>query len=514
MNYSNMQLVLDKQETAEKVASQHLLQRAFRALAAASAHRRAARLTASVTGKGAASHGRAAVEVSVTSSAGASPVHDMAGGALHEAIGLTAEESDTEMAAAEGGVSPTTTTTSPLSPLQRLSVSGAAPAASERLDARIGAVRRLTEPPPATVPPAAASAPTLSSIALSLPKRQSLLPGRTGLRNMGNSCYVAATLQALGHVTAFRKFFMRLHLFAYPTYVTLTPVQPGRSPALRPQPAHTQDAGADVSVLSLSGSGSVESSAHTTFTTNAFKTDAPPSSVAVFSPLMFNRAQARPALVGGSTSHDVRHSAAAGGSSGSTTASAPPARLTRAVGQTGGAGAADAEAAASMEPAPLPSYTLPGPIRLVRQSTTSVYDDMTNARKDGTVSLPKLSRAELAQLAADEEAAAAEAEAHARVDAPPPASTQIVAGDSAGALKKAVASPPTTSAQAVADGKKLSSGGASKSGAGAKAGAAASAPAPASAKKSTTTGSGAQNKKGDGLADLLSVQMSRALRLL
>ena len=42
-----------------------------------------------------------------------------------------------------------------------------------------------------------------------------ILPGRTGMRNLGNTCYVNAVIQALGHIESFRTFFIQV----FSTYV-------------------------------------------------------------------------------------------------------------------------------------------------------------------------------------------------------------------------------------------------------------------------------------------------------
>ncbi|GFO50709.1 ubiquitin carboxyl-terminal hydrolase 44-like [Plakobranchus ocellatus] len=62
---------------------------------------------------------------------------------------------------------------------------------------------------------------------LFLVKKRTLIPGVTGLRNLGNTCYINSILQSLGHLEDFREFFCHLVFGLFSP--TGTPV-PGSSP--------------------------------------------------------------------------------------------------------------------------------------------------------------------------------------------------------------------------------------------------------------------------------------------
>jgi len=234
---------------------------------------------------------------------------------------------------------------------------------------------------PATVP---AIAPTTMS------KRLGLIPGRTGMRNLGNSCYVAATLQALSHLTAFRNFFLGFMFYEYPRDVTLTPLfhdhgggshsHPHPHSHHRPHPS----AGAPVAAAHASGGsgggGGGDSSG------------APPR-IKWANDVVDGGARARAMvpMVSPELTRDAPH----------------PATPTLAPASSGTDMSDDALP---------PSFALPM-LKLVRQSTVAVYEDMTNARKDGK--LPT-SKAPGGTRAAAIDAAASDAPETAVIPPPPP----------------------------------------------------------------------------------------------
>ncbi|GFR83029.1 ubiquitin carboxyl-terminal hydrolase 44 [Elysia marginata] len=72
---------------------------------------------------------------------------------------------------------------------------------------------------------------------LFLVKKRTLIPGVTGLRNLGNTCYINSILQALGHLEDFREFFCHLVFGLFSP--SGTPL-PGNSPSSASSPMAKQ----------------------------------------------------------------------------------------------------------------------------------------------------------------------------------------------------------------------------------------------------------------------------------
>ena len=96
--------------------------------------------------------------------------------------------------------------------------------------------------PPASAASTSAPAPNspvppASAAARPRPNGTQLLPGHTGLRNIGNTCYINAVVQALSNMPCFRDLFLKL-----PHLCTLQPRRPPEPPtAAESAPVDTRE---------------------------------------------------------------------------------------------------------------------------------------------------------------------------------------------------------------------------------------------------------------------------------
>uniref|UniRef100_A0A4W5NY41 Ubiquitin carboxyl-terminal hydrolase n=1 Tax=Hucho hucho TaxID=62062 RepID=A0A4W5NY41_9TELE len=100
--------------------------------------------------------------------------------------------------------------------------------ASQRAAAAAAVTPRPTNPePPRTAPsPAPRRAPSKQGDS-ALKRRPTVTPGVTGLRNLGNTCYMNSILQVLSHLHIFRECFLQLELLASAVHGQLLVPSPG-----------------------------------------------------------------------------------------------------------------------------------------------------------------------------------------------------------------------------------------------------------------------------------------------
>eukprot|EP00731_Ephydatia_muelleri_P030285 Em0021g808a len=70
--------------------------------------------------------------------------------------------------------------------------------------------KKTAAPPTTSVPPIPPPPPSLPPLPSPSKRKRPLVPGMTGIRNLGNTCYMNAVLQSLGHVAYLRECFRNL----------------------------------------------------------------------------------------------------------------------------------------------------------------------------------------------------------------------------------------------------------------------------------------------------------------